>query len=211
METLIAICLLIVIVLILHDKVVIKKVTRKRNVPETRIQELPEIMGRPKPVARHPLPNAASKSQMEEPAKVDDTFDTEIEQKDFGIVIPQEELDEVFGEGPDLEEEEEEWRRYGAPNGEDGFATGVTFEELSTVGTLLQQEKPEPALEERAVDIVHRIQGTELFSLLENSIENASQKIARLLDTRSVHQEADSGSSTMRNNGLADFDIREFV
>jgi hypothetical protein len=42
-----------------------------------------------------------------------------------------------------LEEEEEEWNRYGISGGDDGFAQGVTFEELSSVGVLLQKEKLE--------------------------------------------------------------------
>ncbi|HRP33458.1 MAG TPA: conjugal transfer protein TraD, partial [Agriterribacter sp.] len=78
------------------------------------------------------------------------------------------------------------------------------------VGALLQQEALEPALQEQAVEIVHKIQGTELFSLLENSIENASQKIARLLD-KGMSIDTDSGSSTMRNKGFDGFDIGEFV
>lgn len=63
---------------------------------------------------------------------------------------------------------------------------------------------------EETVAIVQKIQGTELFSLLENSIENASQHIARLLDN-SLYPETDSGSSNVRNNSLDDFDIGEFV
>ena len=177
METLIVICLLVVIVLLLHDKIVIKGASKKDRLLENKIPDLPEIMGLPKLRER---------------------------------LIVQEELDEVFGGEPDFDQEEEEWRRYREPNGEDGFATGVTFDELSTVGALLQQEALEPALQEQAVEIVHKIQGTELFSLLENSIEDASQKIARLLD-KTIETETDSGSSTMRNKGLDGFDIGEFV
>jgi hypothetical protein len=45
---------------------------------------------------------------------------------------------------------------------------------------------------------------------LENSIEDASQKIAKLLDS-TVSSETDSGSSFLRKNDLKDFDIGEFV
>lgn len=210
METLIVICLLIVIYLLLHDKIVIKRVSKKDRRSDNNIQDLPEIMGQPKIKERLVAPTNAIKRQKEKPAMDDSSFDPETEDEGFAIVIPQEELDEVFSDEPDFDEEEEEWSRYGEPNGEDGFATGVTFEELSTVGTLLQQERLEPVLQKQAVDIVHKIQGTELFSLLENSIENASQKIARLLD-KSIETETDSGSSTMRNKGLEDFNIGEFV
>lgn len=63
---------------------------------------------------------------------------------------------------------------------------------------------------EETAAIVQKIQGTELFSLLENSIENASQHIARLLDN-SLYPETEAGSSNLRNNSLDDFDIGEFV
>jgi hypothetical protein len=52
--------------------------------------------------------------------------------------------------------------------------------------------------------------GTELFSLLENSIESASHKIVELLDG-SLSSETDAGSSTLRKNDFEDFDIGEFV
>ncbi len=67
-------------------------------------------------------------------------FDIEIDEVDVDIQIPQEELDEVFGSMPDFEEEEGEWNRYGISGGNDGFAQGVTFEELSSVGMLLQKK-----------------------------------------------------------------------
>lgn len=208
MEVVIIACLLIIIILLLHDKIVITRVSPTEGMREKNPPALPEIMGKPKQNIRQPMPSTAIGSQKEVPAKQDSTFDPEIKQTDVGLVIPQEELDEIFGVEPDLEAEEEDWRGYGAPNGEGGLAVGVTFEELYTVGTLLQQETLEPALHERAVDIVHKIRGTDLFSLLENAMPDASQKIARLLD-QGIGM--DSGSSTMRSNSLDDFNIGEFV
>ena len=109
-----------------------------------------------------------------------------------------------------MEEEEEEWNRYGISSGDNGFAQGVTFEELSSVGMLLQKEKLEPSQKETAVAIVQKIQGTELFTLLENSMESASRKIAELLDG-SLFSETDAGSFFLRKNDFEDFDIGEFV
>jgi hypothetical protein len=111
---------------------------------------------------------------------------------------------------PDLEEEEEEWNRYGISGGDDSLAQGVTYDELSSVGALLQKENLEHSQKETAVAIVQKLQGTELFSLLENSIEGASRKIAELLDS-TLSSETETGSSTMWKNDLSDFDIGEFV
>ena len=211
MENVIVICLLIVIVLLLQDKIVIKKRSEQQQPKQEKVNpNLPDIMGQPKPVRSLSIPNNATESQIEEteinPYNLDIEYD---KNENVGIQIPQEELDEVFSNMPDFEEEEEEWNKYGISAGDDSLAQGVTYDELSSVGMLLQKEKLEQAQKETAIVIVQKIQGTELFSLLENSIEGASRKIAMLLD--SSLSEPDSGSSTLRKNDLGDFDIGEFV
>ncbi|WP_306349909.1 conjugal transfer protein TraD [Flavobacterium sp. '19STA2R22 D10 B1'] len=211
MENVIVICLLIVIVLLLQDKIVIKKRSEQQQPKQEKVNpNLPDIMGQPKPVRSLSIPNNATESQIEEteinPYNLDIEYD---KNENVSIQIPQEELDEVFSNMPDFEQEEEEWNRYGISAGDDSLAQGVTYDELSSVGELLQKEKLEQAQKETAIAIVQKIQGTELFSLLENSIEGASRKIAMLLD--SSLSEPDSGSSTLRKNDLGDFDIGEFV
>ena len=211
METVIVICLLIIIVLLVQDKIVIKKRSEQKPMQEKVNPNLPDIMGQPKPVRRLYVPNTANESQIEEPEINSDNLDIEYdENENVGIQIPQEELDDVFRNMPDLEEEEEEWNRYGISGGNDSLAQGVTYDELSSVGALLQKENLEQAQKETAIAIVQRLQGTELFSLLENSIEGASRKIAELLDS-TLSSETEAGSSTLRKSDLSDFDIGEFV
>ncbi|MBL7869800.1 MAG: conjugal transfer protein TraD [Flavobacterium lindanitolerans] len=211
MENVIVICLLIVIVLLLQDKIVIKKKSGQQQPKQEKVNpNLPDIMGQPKPVRSLSVPNNASESQIEETEINPDNLDIEYdENENVGIQIPQEELDEVFRNIPNFEQEEEEWNRYGISGGDDSLAQGVTYDELSSVGALLQKENLENAQKETAIAIVQKIQGTELFSLLENSIEGASRKIAMLLD--SSLSETDAGSSTLRKNDLNDFDIQEFL
>jgi len=205
------ICLLIVIVLLLQDKIVIHKRSEQKPAQEKVNPNLPDIMGQPKPVRSLSVPNTANESQITETEINPDNLDIEYdENENVSIQIPQEELDEVFSNMPDFEEEEEEWNRYGTSGGDDGFAQGVTFEELNSVGVLLQKEKLETDQKETTVAIVQRLQGTELFSLLENSMESASRKIAKLLDG-SLSSDNTSGSSYLRKNDLNDFDIGEFV
>ena len=211
MEIVIVICLLIVIALLLEDKIKIRNNTKQKPAQEKHNPHLPDIMGQPKPIRRLLVPNTANEGQIEEPAVNPDNLDIEYdENENVGIQVPQEELDEVFSNMPDLEEEEEEWNRYGISGDDNSLAQGVTFDELSTVGMLLQKEKLEPSQKETAIAIVQKIQGTELFRLLENSVESASRKIAELLDS-SLSVEADAGSSTLRKSNLSDFDIGEFV
>lgn len=210
MENAIVICLLIVIALLLQDKIVIKKRSGQQQPNQEKVNpNLPDIMGQPKPIRSLSVPNRPNERQIEETEINPDNLDIEYdENENVGVQIPQEELDEVFSNMPDFEQEEEEWNRYGISAGDDSLAQGVTYDELSSVGVLLQKEKLENAQKETAIAIVQKIQGTELFSLLENSIEGASRKIAMLLD--SSLSENDSGSSTLRND-LNNFDIGEFV
>ena len=211
MEIVIVICLLIVIALLVQDKIVIKKSSERKPIQEKSNPKLPDIMGQPRPKRSLSVPNNATESQVEELEINPDNFDIEYdENENVGIQIPQEELDEVFSNMPDFEEEEEEWNRYELSDGDNGFAQGVTFEELNSVGILLQKEKLEQSQKETAIAIVQKIQGTELFSLLENSMEGASRKIAELLDS-SLSSETEAGSSTLRKNDFDSFDIGKFV
>ena len=211
MEIVIVICLLILIALLVQDKIVIKKSSERKPIQGKSNPKLPDIMGQPRPKRSLSVPNNATESQVEELEINPDNFDIEYdENENVGIQIPQEELDEVFSNMPDFGEEEEEWNRYELSDGDNGFAQGVTFEELSSVGMLLQKEKLEQSQKETAIAIVQKIQGTELFSLLENSMEGASRKIAELLDS-TLSSETEAGSSTLRKNDLEDFDIGEFV
>ncbi|WP_140487056.1 conjugal transfer protein TraD [Flavobacterium sp. GSA192] len=210
MEIVIVICLLIVIALLLQDKIVIKigveqKPTKKKQKPK-----LADIMGQSKTLRSLSVSNNANESQKKKQEDKTDNFDIEIDDQDNESQIPQEELDEVFRNISDFEDEAEEWNSYGISNVDNGFAQGVTFEELSSVGMLLQKDNLEPSQKEKAIGIVQKIQGTELFDLLENSMESASRKIAELLDS-SLSFETESSSSILRKNDFEDFDIGEFV
>ncbi|WP_163399441.1 conjugal transfer protein TraD [Flavobacterium fluviatile] len=210
METLILICLLVVIALLLHDKISIQIRKKEKPVRGEPNHKLPNVMGQPKTVQCLSTPKSVPERPSSSKKQQTGNFDIEIDKEDFDIEIPQEELDDVFRNQPDLEEEEEEWNGYGMSAWNDGFAQGVTFEELSAVGMLLIKDRLEPSQKETAIALVQKIQGTELFSLLENSMESASRKIAELLDG-SLSSEKDSGSSYLRKNDFNDFDIGDFV
>ena len=210
METLILICLLIVIILLLQDKITIQIIKKGKYTAKETHPELPDFMGRPKTARSLLLPINATGSQGRRQEQEMNNFDIEIDHQNVDMEIPQEELDDVFRYQPNLLQEEEEWSSYGMLAGNDGFAQGVTFEELSAVGMLLEKENLEPSQKETAIALVQKIQGTELFSLLENSIESASRKIAGLLDG-SLASEKESSSSFLRKNDLNEFDIGDFV
>lgn len=212
MEILIVICLIIVIVLLAKDKIIIKKAEENEHQIPVANSDLPEIIGIPKPVERQKAPIAASNCPKEKPKDIPGTFETETHERGFVREIPQEKLGEISGCIPvsDFEFEDEEWEEERKPSSDNGFATGVTYEELTTVEALLQQDVLEVASQQKMVEIVQQIQGTELFCLLENSIEGASRKIAELLN-KSLPTGTDSSSSDVRKSDVGDFDIGKFV
>ena len=210
MEILIVICLLVVIALLVEDKIVNYKRKEQKMVQEKLNPILPDIMGKPKPVRSLLVPKSAKKSQKKKKKQKFNNFDHEIDNEDVKKQISPEERKDTLTNEPDFEEEEEEWNSYGIFSMNNGLAQGVTFEELSTVGMLLQKDNLEPSQKKTAVAIVQKIQGTELFNLLENSIDSASRKIAELLDG-SLSSETDTSSSTLQKNDLDNFDIVEFI
>lgn len=204
MEILILICLMVVIALLIYDKLSLQRTQSSKD--EENSLNLPNIMGKPNPS----MPNSAIKSQVKKETINPHNLDIEFDENE---IIPhqnsKEELDEDLSDVPDFEEEEEEWKRYGMSSDNNGFAQGVTFEELSQVEKFLEKNEQELSKLETTTTIIQKLNGTELFSLLENSIENASINIAKLLDS-SISSESESNSSILNKN-IDDFDIGEFV
>lgn len=167
----------------------------------------PSIMGDTKKRKRQPLPIEASENCLESSVKTDDNFESETRIGKADDVIPDKNLEDMLIRD-DWQQEEEDWN-YPDSDIESGFATGVTFQELSTAGQLLQMEMLEPDLEKQAVATIQKIHGTELFDLLENSLGHASKRIADLLN-QSISNDKD-GDSSGDKDGVEGFDIGEFV
>ncbi|MEN4761662.1 hypothetical protein ABEG63_15100 [Chryseobacterium sp. C39-AII1] len=122
----------------------------------------------------------------------------------------QEEPEKNLNSELDFFEEEEEWKKYRIIEEDNGFAQGVTFEELDTTKMILQQEVCDTSEKKTAVAVVQKIYGTDLYTLLENSIENASYKIAELLD-KSFDDEYEDSTPFLQNDNIREFDIGKFI
>lgn len=207
MELLIVMCLLMVILLLISDKVEIRKIVYKKDEPSDTDDKSPDIMGKSRYDPSHLNPKTDKASQLENQQEDSNNFTQESEKRNQ---VLQEEPEEKVIDFPDFEEEEEEFRKLSFDEWDNGLAHGVTFEELSTVANLLREENSDHFQREAAATIVQKIHGTELFILLENSMETASEKIAKLLESR-FPIDTTSGSSTMQNKNIQDFDIGEFV
>lgn len=212
METVIILCLLGVILLLLQERFTLKKVEKRQEKRKIINPALPDIMGQPKPVKRQSTVLGTDKEpEPEELAFNPDELDIEYDHnEELAMQVPSEELDEVFSDTPDWGEEEEEWQATSPEIVEDELAQGVSFDDLNEMGELLKEETPEPASRQKAVEIARRIQGTELYSLLEDSVEGASRKIAELLD-QGFSPLAQHTASTEIEDEARDFDIGKFV
>ncbi|WP_313002812.1 conjugal transfer protein TraD [Chryseobacterium gleum] len=212
MDILIIIGLIVIILLLLQDKIVIKR--PPPSIEKQKNSDTPyPIMGETKTSLSHAVTTASPEEQKEEP--LFDPFTLEIEydiSENVHIQNPQEEPEYGLNSSLNFIEEEEEWKKYRII-GEDGsFAQGATFEELNAVKTILEREvcnRSEREMETAAAT-VHKIYGTELYILLENSMENASDTITALLNNSFNSAEA-PGSSTLRTENLKDFNIENFT
>jgi len=166
------------------------------------------IIGKIKQEERQALTSSTTKRQFVTADVRTDNFDSETKEQEIDQPNEKKSLGNILVKNNDWEEEED-WQYGDFSEIESGFATGVTFQELSTAGQLLQEEVLEPALEQQAVNIIQKIQGTELFSLLENSLEGATQRIADLLSQSTSN--ADVKRSPNRKNEAEGFDIKEFI
>ncbi|WP_258319549.1 hypothetical protein [Chryseobacterium chendengshani] len=166
-------------------------------------------MGKPKKEKRKQVPSEASQGQDSSNVHEVNNFDLETEEEVLEIAASKTERDDRLFKNIEWDEEEEDWQYQDDSKIESGFATGVTFQELSTAGQLLQQDVLEPDLEKQAVNIIQKIQGTELFDLLENSLDDASKRIANLLSQSNSNE--DEEISFKRKDDVEGFDIGEFV
>lgn len=206
MEQIIMIGLLIIIVLVLVDKKFSISIHRKDNVTNTK--NLPSIMGDTKERERQPLPIDTNERQNESTLQAENNFESEIVEEEFENVDQAKNLNDILVKNDEWEQENEDWK-YENSTIESGFATGVTFQELSTAGELLQQDVLKPDLEQQAVNIIQKIQGTELFDLLENSLGDASKRIASLLSANISN--VNKAIPSKHNNSADGFDIGKFI
>lgn len=118
--------------------------------------------------------------------------------------------DESAGEGTpdaDLMELDDEQT---VPPDDERFGQAVSLNELTKVGNLLQRDMLNVAEEKETTDIIQRLEGTEFLTIMQQSIDGASQKIAKLLEIS--HSASNHGRSVVvENDTLDNFDIGDFI
>ncbi|WP_343607866.1 hypothetical protein [Chryseobacterium oranimense] len=207
MEQLVIIGLLIIIVLLLLEK----KLSQKKAQEEKKHTQfnLPSIIGDTKKEERQSVPSYADQRQSENNKMGVPIFESETNSQGFDNNDLKKNLDQILVRSEVWEEEEEDWVDEMEIEVESGFATGVTFQELNTVSQFFQQDVLDPDVENEAAYIIQKIQGTELFNLLEKSLGEASRRVDHLLSKN--YQNDETPISSQLHKGLDGFDIGEFV
>ena len=115
--------------------------------------------------------------------------------------IPEEDLEEIFSEEIN-EDEEEELRAMRTPMEDDDFATGLSFDELNQVEPLLTKNDLSENEQKQATTIARKLEDTEFLDKIEEVLPQARQRISELLD-----RELKSPPTKSKE----DFDIGDFV
>lgn len=200
-QIVILVCLFTIIVLLAIDKV---KIVKSVKTPEPKAVsfQLPDVMGKIHKDTDHRLSEDRISGRPLIKPKTD-----ELDQPNK--VLENQLNPQLEGEVPIDPIEDEEWLEDEFPPYDERFSQGVSLEELLTVGKLLQQNDLESEQQNKVIDVMQKIQGTDLYNVLENTIEGASQRVAILLDktldSKNLNVVAPSEGQ------LDDFDIGNFL
>ena len=184
MEKIIILLLIVVILLLLSDKMPITTLSKKRATK-------PKATPIPKPA---PSTSVMGESRFVTPAKVVTTAIPLTEKEQQDILTEWEEEPTI-----NLEDEEEDLRSYRTEAEDNDFATGLSFEDLEKVATLLSEDKEEVTADN--IELLQKVEGTSLLEAIEKALPQATLKVSALLE-KALPKTVESKT---------EFDIREFV
>ena len=200
METYIQFIILLLLIVLLVDRFFSKKTDTKPLKKGLKQQKGSSIMGESKEALKQP-------EIKNEPINLPEK-ETE---KKVEKIIPTEALDAVFDSSSskntdtvdwESTEEEEALKTDFSTKTDQDFNTGISFEELQKITTLLNQKQLSP----ETLPVAMKIENTELLEILNKQIPQAQQQVSDLLNTHlAVH------ISPKVNDDWRDFDIGDFV
>jgi len=196
-QVVILICLIVVIILLLVDK--IKIIGAHHKLEEVKEKTLPDVIGKVSVPQEENTPVwLANRKKF-----VEQLVANNAERKSIDY-IENKRKEELEPEDASMQHDDN------VPPDDNRFGQAVSLNELTKVGNLLQQDVLDIAQEKETADIIQKIEGTEFFSMMQQSIEGASQKIARLMD-KSLLEKHNIIIKEDQNNVLDNFDISDFT
>ncbi len=199
MEATIQLIILLLLIVLLVDRFCPKKTNSKPFKKSLKQQKGNSIMGESKETLKQ---SEIKNEPINLPKK-----ETE---KKVQKIIPTEALDAVFDSSsettdtPEWEstEEEEELKTDFSTKTDQDFNTGISFEELQKITTLLNQKE----LTAETLPIAMKIENTELLEILNKQIPQAQQQVSDLLNAHLTTHISPKANEDWRN-----FDIGDFV
>ncbi|MGE6397081.1 hypothetical protein [Chryseobacterium scophthalmum] len=200
MQIVILFCLIVVIILLLVDK--IKFIKPERKIFRKVEQEVePDVIGK----VRIPEKENAPVWLANRKKLIEQILEKKADQENNDSTRN----DQVEESDSNFNNEEPDDTDYIPPD-DDRFGQAASLNELTKVGNLLQQDNLDAAQEKETSDIIQKIEGTEFLAMMQQSIDGASQKIARLLD-KSLFEKHNVIPKENQDNALDNFDIGDFI
>jgi len=197
-QVVILICLIVVIILLLVDK--IKIIGAHHKLEEMKEKTLPDVIGKVSVPQEENTPVwLANRKKFVEQLVANNVRQLPIES------VERSDKEEKKSENDIMHHDDDN-----VPPNDDRFGQAVSLNELTKVGNLLQQDNLDLSQEKETADIIQKIEGTEFFTMMQQSIEGASEKIARLLD-KSLLEKHTNIPKENQNNVLDNFDIGDFI
>lgn len=193
LQIIMIVCLLIIIILLVVDKIKINKNHDRKTGNNEKVQ-VNEIIGKPKEM----------RERFYNTPKVIDKKEGRSTQL---MPFPENVSDVANSQSAGNDQFYDEWDDEPLPY-DDRFNQGVSMDELMKAGKLLQQNSLMPEQEHAVIDVMQKIQGTELYGLLENSIGDASRRIAIILDKNLKTNEYTTDNT---HDSFGNFDIQDFI
>jgi len=202
--------------------------TKDRDFSERETKSLPDVMGKSRfvlPDRSQALQTPATISQTEKEAEKEFTFAAETEEK-RSAVIPAEQLDEVFGNEPNIEimslpleyeneddsaidfevEEAEELQRvlgYEAIQ-----ADGIDYDDLQMVVKIVKEQPDE--VSEKIAKTLAALEDTDMFEWLVSGDENNANWIKSVVE-RSIQHKQPKTEDTTSDTDYGNFEISNFL
>jgi hypothetical protein len=199
-QTLILVCLIVVILLLAVEKVKFIRPERKKY-HEVKKDNIPDVIGKVITPVKEKTPVwLANRKKL-----IEQMIANKEDKVNNDSIENEQQVEKIINTNINELDEEDN-----VPPDDDRFVQAVSVNELTKVGNLLQQDTLNISQEKETTEIIQKIEGTEFFTMMQQSIEGASEKIARLLD-KSLLEKHTNIPKEDQNNVLDNFDIGDFT
>jgi len=229
---LLALIIMLIALFLMHRIAYPKQTNTKKDdaTPKEKTKSLPNVMGKSRfvlPDRSKPLQTPATVLETGKEVEKESTFAAETEEQ-RSVAIPAEQLDEVFGDEPNIEvmsfpletesgneddnevdfeaEEAEELRQ--ALGHEALFADGIDYDDLQTVVKVVK-EQPDEVSEETGRTLI-ALENTDMFEMLVSGDEGKGNWIKSIVE-RCVQNKIEKTENSISDIDCGNFDVSDFL